>query len=120
MRLKKAKRRKRRREVGEKDPEGTIGAAGLPQNTKLIPVMTVYEGEAKLYLKLEMLQLMLRHQLVAVQKAWGISKEIEVSPAAPPLIARLTHSSRSVTDNRSRPLDLDTRNIPYPSSSYPS
>jgi hypothetical protein len=49
--------------------------------------MTVYEGEAKQYLKLEMLQLMLRHQLVAVQKAWGISKEIEVSAAAPPLIA---------------------------------
>lgn len=39
----------------------------------------VFEGEAKHYLRLELFQLMLRHQLAAVQKAWGVPKEIEVS-----------------------------------------
>ena len=39
----------------------------------------VFEGDAKHYLRLELFQLLLRHQLVAVQKAWGVPKEIEVS-----------------------------------------
>jgi hypothetical protein len=39
-------------------------------------------------LRLELFQLMLRHQLAAVQKAWGVPKEIEVRPRRSPLRKR--------------------------------
>ncbi|KAJ9110441.1 hypothetical protein QFC19_001567 [Naganishia cerealis] len=53
-------RTRQRREVGE-----------LDENQ--------FRGPAKEYLKLELLQLLLRHQLKAVQEIWDLSNEIEVA-----------------------------------------
>lgn len=57
--------------------------------TYIVPILE-FRGPAKEYLKLELLQLLLRHQIKAVQEIWKLSSEIEVGSLESPCDYHLT------------------------------
>lgn len=72
---------------------------------------TDFYGDEKVYLRLELLQLLLRHQITALIEAWELPDFVEVSKAKPrhlddkPMLLIPLSSS---TDDRSRPMGSRT------------